>query len=213
MHSEQRSYEETKQLLSSSPTEQQEKEQHVDRVNQQAGQMMPGRGETEHLAIKSVGKPGDRVPISLLNSANRPNDCLPTQTFAYVRICSDVSLVIVIDERVSRDLGIKGKCDENKCAAQNPSPLPKRLVNDGATLAIKSLCGDKPLSFVTLCHELVFAFTFLGSSVSDRWVVRIFAFRSPADGADAQGMHRKRRGDYKTEFRCAACSLQSRNIN
>ena len=62
------------------------------------GEVMPGRPQTEELAIEHVRKPGDRMPVPGMRVAKGPIESVPGQTGSNFGSICDVSGVIKVDE-------------------------------------------------------------------------------------------------------------------
>ena len=67
-------------------------------MQQQVHVVMAGRIELEKLAIQGVRKPGQRMPVGLIESCERPMHRVPVQPLLHVQVVRDVTRVIVIDE-------------------------------------------------------------------------------------------------------------------
>jgi hypothetical protein len=61
------------------------------------------------LAIQSMGKPGERMPILCVACVKRPEKDLPTESRMYDGIVRDIILIIEIDKRVAHHRAIKSR--------------------------------------------------------------------------------------------------------
>src|SRR5271154_4243676 len=81
--------------------------------------MAPGK-KTEQLAIQSMRKPCDGVPIASRKRCRRPTNVLPTQPGVHVRVVHYIKIVVVIDEGMAYDGGVHTQgCSHKKNANQN----------------------------------------------------------------------------------------------
>ena len=75
-----------------------EDQQRVQRVQQQAGQVVaPGR-RPENLAIEHVRDPGQGMPIGRIGARESPSEALPGYPLLHPRIGGDVVGIIVADK-------------------------------------------------------------------------------------------------------------------
>src|SRR5215813_4593466 len=77
-----------------------EKEQHVQAMNENAGQVVIAGVELKQLIIQSMGEPCQWMPVRLLRCGQRPAQQVPVQTRSYVGILINIAVVVVINELV-----------------------------------------------------------------------------------------------------------------
>src|SRR5437870_127233 len=83
---------------------------------------MASRIQSEELAIKHVGEPGDWMPIRSVTGRKRPGHILPAKPGPHVRVLNDVPQVVEVNEfvmnyrPVSGQRGCAQKRTNQKCA-------------------------------------------------------------------------------------------------
>src|SRR5579872_4145073 len=92
-------------------------------MQQQVHIMMTGRFHAEDLVVERMREPGERVPVSFVESSERPLDRWPTHPCTNVSVVGDVAVVIVVDERMAADRVVEGKGRQDKKKAENQISL------------------------------------------------------------------------------------------
>src|SRR5579872_2690482 len=92
-------------------------------MQQQVHIVRSGGFHAEYLTIESVGEPGERVPVSFVESSECPLDRWPTHPCTNVSVVGDVAVVIVVDERMAPDRVVQGKGRQDKKKAENQVSL------------------------------------------------------------------------------------------
>ena len=69
-------------------------------MEQQTREMMSQRVQAKEFAIRHVGQPGQWMPVRCVNTCEGPSNVGQAQTFLNVAVCSDIEIVIIIDEFV-----------------------------------------------------------------------------------------------------------------
>ena len=84
-------------------------------MQEQIHYVVAGGMQLEKLAIQGVRKPGQRMPVGLIKSCERPMHRVPVQPLLHVQVGRDVTRVIVIDKRMLVDGIVKrqgGDCEQ-----------------------------------------------------------------------------------------------------
>lgn len=112
--------------------EQEEEQERIGRMKQQADEMMPASVQAKELDIEHVRKQGEWVPIAGTVGRPRPFHIGPGQTAGNVRIERDVNWIIVVDEVVV-DLRPEGRergCGKQSADQQQPPTLLQRFFHE-----------------------------------------------------------------------------------
>jgi hypothetical protein len=85
-------------------------------VEQEIGEMMPSRLQSEELHIDHMGDPGQGMPVAGMARGERPQDPLHGKAVLNVPVFGDVIRIIEINEIALRDLpeGHEGGDDEEQ---------------------------------------------------------------------------------------------------
>ena len=104
------------------PIQHPEQEQDIQHVQEQIYVVVTGGIQLKKLAIQGVREPGQRMPVGLIVSGERPLDRVPLQAGLHVHVFRDVDGVVVVDERmlVYRIVEREGRDRQQK--AQDPGP-------------------------------------------------------------------------------------------
>jgi len=73
----------------------------------------------EQLIVERVRQPGERMPVSLLHGGEGPGDRVPGDTVSDVWILSDITIVIVVDERVTIDRVVERQRSHHEQETEN----------------------------------------------------------------------------------------------
>ena len=95
MQSKHRGHKKTSPHGSRHSCQNQEDQNRVDRMEQQARKVMSPGVQTEPLTIQHVGQPGQWMPIAANRAAHRPFDVFPCQSRLHMRIPRDITRIIV----------------------------------------------------------------------------------------------------------------------
>src|SRR6267143_2479727 len=96
-------------------------------VEQDIGEMMSCRIQTEDLAVQHVGDPGHWMPVGSVEVSERPNGAVDRQTSGDLEVLEHVIDIINVHEIVAKRLAENKPCDcpENNANSENqPSILP-----------------------------------------------------------------------------------------
>ena len=85
--------------------------------------MVPGRILMKQLPVERVRQPGQRMPVPLLGCSESPGDRLPGEAVVDVKILRDVTVVVVIDERVAVDRVVERESGDHEEKAKNDVAL------------------------------------------------------------------------------------------
>ena len=86
--------------------EDEEKQDGVGRVNENARQMVAAGLRSPELDIQHVGKPGDRMPVADMKLFKSPHHTVWRKTTKDMRILRDVEVVVVVHEIVMTHGGV-----------------------------------------------------------------------------------------------------------
>ncbi len=123
MKGEQRGHEQAGPKTTGGVHQQQEKEDGIRGVNQEAGEVVSGRILMEKLVVKRMRQPGERMPVSLLGSGHGPSDGVPVQALVDVRVLGDVAVVVIIDEGMAVDRVVERQGRDYQKKAQDDIAL------------------------------------------------------------------------------------------
>ena len=115
--------------LPSQAREQEEKQDRVRDVEQQAGEVMPTRVKSEELGVQHVGEPRQRMPVARKAGLEGPGDALPAKPVHHAKVRADVGGIIVIDKIAS---GHRPKCRQRHRSQGRANPqlaacLPRQV--------------------------------------------------------------------------------------
>src|SRR3954463_2555603 len=85
--------------------------------------MRPRRIHPKKLGIQRVRKPRQRMPVGGVVSSKGPFQCVPTETSFYLRILSDVVVVVKIDESIVPNWQIGKYGQQNQGKREDECPL------------------------------------------------------------------------------------------
>src|SRR5436305_6200744 len=106
--------------------QQQEQQYGVHRMKQQTYIVMTAGVFPKQLPITRMRKPGQRMPVRLLASKQRPFQACPVQPSFHVRVIGHVKVVVEIDESVVNNRVVERQRDQEKQQGQNNRALPWR---------------------------------------------------------------------------------------
>ena len=89
--------------------QQQEQQHSIDRMQQKIGVVMAQGIEAKELAVHGMRQPGQRVPVSLVKSRERPLHGVPSEAALHLGIFQDIGRVIKVDEPVMSDGIVESK--------------------------------------------------------------------------------------------------------
>ena len=98
MQPKQRRHKKTPPRRAGQGAQNQEDQQRVHRMEQEARQVMARSIRCEQLAVERVGEPGERMPIRRVRGRERPDHDFPIQAALHHRLGGDVVGVVVSDE-------------------------------------------------------------------------------------------------------------------
>ena len=114
-------------------------QQRIRGVQQNAGVMVTDRIELKQLAIEGVRKPGQRMPVRLIERGECPSYRFPVKTRPNMRILGDIAIVVEVHETIARHGIVESKCGHHQQQPQHnfllASGAEKSLVFDGRASA------------------------------------------------------------------------------
>src|ERR1035437_2209509 len=105
--------------------ENQEDQDGIGGMNEQAAEVVPPGVQTKYLAVQHVRQPGERVPVAHFRAAKGPLHARPGEASAHVAVVGDIEVVIVIDEVIaqSREEHPEHDQEQQNAQAQLKSPM------------------------------------------------------------------------------------------
>ena len=133
--------------------EQKEEKHGVGRVQQDTHRVMSRRVQAKKLAVESVGKPGQGMPVRLIISGKSPFHCLPRQARPHMRVVRDVLIVVIVEEPVVSHGAVEHNHNRNQYQTQQHTQ--QQTPQQGAFLGRPKQLGGRrsPGCFQALrCH-------------------------------------------------------------
>lgn len=127
-------------------------------MNQETGEVVPGRILMEKLPVQRVRQPSQGMPVSLLPGSEGPSDRLPGQALVDIRVFSDVTVVVVIHEGVAVDRVVKREGGDHEEKTKNDVPLFGRGEKAGGLFRRLSCRGRQQKNLTTEDTEYTEAF-------------------------------------------------------
>ncbi len=90
------------------PFQEREQKQSVARMEHDIRHVMRAAAKAEKLAIQHVEKPREWKPVRRFSGSESPNHAVSGQPVADVRVTSDVSRIVIVDEFVIGNLTVDG---------------------------------------------------------------------------------------------------------
>jgi hypothetical protein len=105
------------------PHQQQEEEDHIHRVQQDADEMMPNGILAKQREVQFVLHPGKRMPVRSFGRSQCPPEGFPGQALTDVRILRDVTIVVIVYKRMAIDRVVERKRDHRENQAHDGCAL------------------------------------------------------------------------------------------
>src|SRR5436190_942685 len=121
VQTEKRSDQETSPTCAGHQYKDQEKQQCIRRVKQNAGQVMSPGFQAKQLAIQHMGQPGQRMPVAYFIIAESPAQALRSETALDMNVGGHIKAVIVVNELVSNRRQVGRQNQEHKKTSEAPS--------------------------------------------------------------------------------------------
>jgi hypothetical protein len=106
------------------PVQDQEEQQCICQMEEQADQVMTRRVHPEDLDIQLMGKPCQRVPVAGMGRGESPGQIACREAPSHVGVLGDVLFIVEVDEIVAGNLPEDGKRDQRKNKRYKDFPMP-----------------------------------------------------------------------------------------
>jgi hypothetical protein len=82
------------------PSQHQEKKGSIEQMQEHAGKVVAYWLQPKQLAVQCMREPGKRVPVVFFGGSQRPTEGVTSQALLDMAILSDISPIVVVDERI-----------------------------------------------------------------------------------------------------------------
>ena|SRR6202167_1262370 len=122
-------------------------------MQQQVRRVITRRAQAEHLSIKTVREPGERMPIQVLRRVKRPGHSVPVQSSTDLRVLAYANLVVVIQKWSARDWTVKSNRNHSQRKAQHQPALLHPMQDEGLSRVCGDLWARRLVRCIGRCHE------------------------------------------------------------
>ena len=136
-------------------------------MNQNAREVMACRIETIELTIERMRHPCEWMPVCRVGGSKCPAKRFPGESLLHLRVLDDVSLIVIVHERVAQRTAVNRKCDRQKQEANADSDCccsPKKARRRRVRNIRRQLTARRDaVGFALSCGEMRTRPFFLGS--------------------------------------------------
>jgi hypothetical protein len=114
MRGEEAGHQETSPGISREPAQDQEQQQGIHGVQEDAREMMAGGMEMKQLDVGSVRQPGKWMPVRLFECGESPGESGSGQTCLDLGISGDIAIIVVADKPMPKHRAVQEKREGNQ---------------------------------------------------------------------------------------------------